>query len=479
MPVARATLHRPGRARTPTAGSPRGGGRSPRAAPTPGWPGRCSTARPGRRRPGRRGGRPARRGRAAGPGDDLVAALAAAARGVDPAPPPAGAPRYAGCGPPCRPAAPGAARRRGGGLPRRSRRRAVVALAYPERVARLRRRAAGVPDGRRHRRRLAAGSALTGAGWLAVAVADRPPARRGADPAAPRRSTRRPPGRPRRRCWHEARRSAGPTATCVARRVPGSARSCWSSGRWPTRRALVAAALRDGLRREGLGAAALDRRRPGRCGSGWRSCTARSATRGRTCPTRRCSTRRRTWLGPELARSRGAARPAPGRRDRRAAPAAALAARRPAGRAGPGAGRVPSGSQIRVDYDDPAQPVLAVKLQEAFGWRPRPASPTAGCRCCCTCSPPPAGRSAVTADLASFWRTGYPQVRAELRGRYPRHPWPRTRERRRPPAAPHHGGAERRPISSHDVGHHDGDVVRCHRPAAPDRSACRRSSGSG
>ena len=86
--------------------------------------------------------------------------------------------------------------------------------------------------------------------------------------------------------------------------------------------------------------------------------------------------------------------------------------------------QVPSGSRVRVAYDGAEPPVVAVKLQETFGWTRTPALADGR-------SPvvlhllSPAGRTvAITADLASFWRQGYPQVRAELRARYPRHPWP-------------------------------------------------------
>jgi ATP-dependent helicase HrpB len=84
---------------------------------------------------------------------------------------------------------------------------------------------------------------------------------------------------------------------------------------------------------------------------------------------------------------------------------------------------VPSGSRIAVDYSR-EQPVLAVKVQDVFGWT---ATPTvAGGRLPVVLHLlSPAGRpAAVTADLASFWTTGYPLVRAELRGRYPKHDWP-------------------------------------------------------
>lgn len=84
---------------------------------------------------------------------------------------------------------------------------------------------------------------------------------------------------------------------------------------------------------------------------------------------------------------------------------------------------VPSGSRVRVDYSGDV-PVLAVKLQEMFGAAETPR--VAGGRVAVRLELlSPAGRpAAVTQDLASFWHDGYRQARAELRGRYPKHPWP-------------------------------------------------------
>ncbi|MFP3460975.1 ATP-dependent helicase C-terminal domain-containing protein [Arthrobacter globiformis] len=89
---------------------------------------------------------------------------------------------------------------------------------------------------------------------------------------------------------------------------------------------------------------------------------------------------------------------------------------------------VPSGSRIRIDYpavgDDGGRPVVAVKLQECFGWDRTPL--LAGGRVAVQFHLlSPARRPlAVTDDLASFWSGPYAQVRAEMRGRYPKHPWP-------------------------------------------------------
>ncbi|MFJ9023061.1 ATP-dependent helicase HrpB [Streptomyces sp. NPDC102259] len=83
---------------------------------------------------------------------------------------------------------------------------------------------------------------------------------------------------------------------------------------------------------------------------------------------------------------------------------------------------VPSGSRIRIDYADAERPVLAVKLQEMFGLQESPR--VAGVPLLVHLLSPAGRPAAVTADLASFWRDGYKGVRAELRGRYPKHPWP-------------------------------------------------------
>ena len=85
---------------------------------------------------------------------------------------------------------------------------------------------------------------------------------------------------------------------------------------------------------------------------------------------------------------------------------------------------VPSGSRIPVDYSDPAAPVLAVRLQEVFGWTDTPR--IGGGRVPLTLHLlSPAHRPVqVTRDLASFWRTTYFDVKKDLKGRYPKHYWP-------------------------------------------------------
>ncbi|HXR87224.1 MAG TPA: ATP-dependent helicase HrpB [Stellaceae bacterium] len=85
---------------------------------------------------------------------------------------------------------------------------------------------------------------------------------------------------------------------------------------------------------------------------------------------------------------------------------------------------VPSGSRIAIDYAAGEVPVLAVKLQEMFGATTTPAI-AGGKLPLLIHLLSPAGRPLqVTRDLAGFWKNSYPQVRSEMRGRYPKHPWP-------------------------------------------------------
>jgi ATP-dependent helicase HrpB len=85
---------------------------------------------------------------------------------------------------------------------------------------------------------------------------------------------------------------------------------------------------------------------------------------------------------------------------------------------------VPTGRRLPLRYEPGGPPVLAVKLQELFGLAASPRV-AAGRVPVLLHLLSPAGRPVqVTSDLASFWSTTYPAVRKELRGRYPKHPWP-------------------------------------------------------
>ncbi|WP_319458530.1 ATP-dependent helicase HrpB [Micromonospora sp. RTP1Z1] len=301
----------------------------------------------------------------------------------------------------------------------------LVGLAYPERLARARRAggsaylmAGGTAA------ELTPGSGLAGSAWLAVAVADRSP------------------GAPAARV-----RLAAPVDEATAREAGGSLLRTerevgWSGGDMVAREVvrlgaielvdrplaapepeLVATAVLTGLRQGGLGlltwtpAAAALRERLAfsrqALGGDWPEVSDEALLADAP-----------RWLGPELARARRRADLA--RIDVASALRRLLDWRQAArlDELAPERLTVPSGSRVRVDYADPAAPVLAVKLQETFGWRDAPRIADGRVPVLLHLLSPAGRPVAVTADLASFWRSGYPQVRAELRGRYPRHPWP-------------------------------------------------------
>ena len=85
---------------------------------------------------------------------------------------------------------------------------------------------------------------------------------------------------------------------------------------------------------------------------------------------------------------------------------------------------MPTGSRVPVDYEDPAAPGIAVRVQELFGLAATPAVGDGRVAVVLTLLSPAHRPVQVTRDLGAFWASSYADVRKELRGRYPKHPWP-------------------------------------------------------
>ncbi|MDY0250936.1 MAG: ATP-dependent helicase HrpB [Pseudomonas sp.] len=90
----------------------------------------------------------------------------------------------------------------------------------------------------------------------------------------------------------------------------------------------------------------------------------------------------------------------------------------------PSALSIPTGQNIRLDYTAENGPVLAAKLQALFGWTNTPKIAGGAIAVVIHLLSPAQRPLAVTADLNNFWRNVYPEVRKDIRGRYPKHPWP-------------------------------------------------------
>ncbi|MFE9455261.1 ATP-dependent helicase HrpB [Streptomyces californicus] len=298
----------------------------------------------------------------------------------------------------------------------------VAALAFPERVARARGDGAFLMVSGTGAE-LREGSRLRSAPWLAVAVADRPShaasARVRLAAVVDEETALAAAGRLRVR-GEEVRWADGDV---VARSVDrlGAVELAVRPLKRPDP-GLVRGALVEGLRREGLGLLRWSRDAEQVrerlaflhrvLGAPWPDVSDGALFADPDA-----------WLEPELSRARR--RSDLGRLDagqalRRLLPWATGEAAR-LDELAPERIEVPSGSRIRVEYGG-EQPVLAVKLQEVFGLAETPR--VAGVPVLVHLLSPAGRPAAVTADLASFWREGYRAVRAELRGRYPKHPWP-------------------------------------------------------
>jgi ATP-dependent helicase HrpB len=84
----------------------------------------------------------------------------------------------------------------------------------------------------------------------------------------------------------------------------------------------------------------------------------------------------------------------------------------------------PTGTMLAIDYEAEQGPTIAVRLQELFGLNSHPAIAKGAVPLVLELLSPAQRPVQVTRDLPGFWRGSYAAVRSDLRGRYPRHPWP-------------------------------------------------------
>ncbi len=84
---------------------------------------------------------------------------------------------------------------------------------------------------------------------------------------------------------------------------------------------------------------------------------------------------------------------------------------------------IPAGGTRPIDWSG-AHPVLTLRVQQAFGWTDTPRLVDGRVPLVLHLTDPAGRPAAVTSDLTSFWAGPYSDVRAQLRGRYPKHPWP-------------------------------------------------------